>query len=242
MPQNPRTTNDIIMRSYYLMGELSPDELPTASQISEGLYYLNDLLDFFSSSGIFIPFVTELKFNLVANQDKYTISNNVPADVVADQIVEIDYCNVIRDNISYPVRLISRSELFNNTRLVNIKTRPGLVILNRQELFSEIQFYPTPVFPYECNLRIKSYLDSLELLDVLNEIPRFYYRFLRYALARELSSVFPSSSWTPKLEKEYEFMYQQVVAATDIDMTIYPDNILMDPFGELTYEAFGIFS
>ncbi len=242
MPQPDRTANDIIIRSYYLMGELSPDELPDAAQIAEGLYYLNDLLDFFSSAGIFIPFITELNFNLVANQDKYIFSNNVPADVVADQIVEIDYCNVLRDNISYPVRVISRSELFNSTRLVNIKTRPGLVILNRQELFSEIQFYPTPTFNYECNLRVKSYLDSLELQDVINEVPRYFYRFLRYALARELTAVYPSGNWTPKMEKEYEFMYQQLTAASDLDMTIYPDNILMDPFGELTYEAFGIFS
>lgn len=242
MPQTSRTTNDIIVKAFYLIGEFSPDELPSDSQITEGLYYLNDLFDHFASLGIFIPFIKELTFNLQSGKDEYTISNIIPADVDFERIVELDYVNIIRERISYPVRVIKRSDIFNNTRLVDIKTRPGYVIFIRDDLFTKLKFYPVPEFPYECHVRAKFMLDHLELFDNLDEVPPYYFRFLRYALARELKDVYPSGNWSAQAENEYQVMLKNVTAATDIDMAIWPDNILMGSFGEFIYESFGTFA
>lgn len=240
MPQTLRTANDIIVKSFYLIGEISPDELPSGSQVTEALYYLNDLFDHFSSLGIFIPFVKDLTFNLQAGKDKYTISNVDPADIVAERIVELDYVNVVRDNISYPVRIVRRSDVFNNTRLVNLTTRPGTVILERDNQVTTLQFYPVPDFTYECNVRAKFMLDHLELFDDIEEIPPYYFRFLRYALGRELLNVYPSANWSDRAEAEYQAMYRNITAANDLDMSIFPSNILMSKYGGSIYESFGV--
>lgn len=242
MPQTSRTTNDIIIRAFYLIGEFSPDELPSGSQVTEGLYYLNDLFDSLSALGIFIPFIREVTFNLVANQDVYSISNIVPADVSSERIVELNYVNIINDNISYPVRIVKRSDILNNSRLTNLKTRPGYVILIRDDLETRLQFYPVPDKTYSCTVRGKFMLDHLELYDNLDEVPPYYFRFLRYALARELKDVYPSSNWTQTAEAAYQEMLKNLTAATDIDMAIWPDNILMNSYGNSTLDSFGIYS
>lgn len=244
MPQQQRTANDIIVRAYYLIGELSPDEIPSGSQITEGLYYLNDLLDHFSSLGILIPFIRNLTFDMTVGKDKYTISN-VPgqtSDITFNRIVELDYVNVIREKISYPVRVIKRSDLFDNTRLLTIQTRPGYVLLLRDDLETTLQFYPVPEFAYEANIRAKFMLDHLELFVGLEQVPPYCNRFLRYALARELTAVFPSSNWTQTNEESYQTMLSNLTAATDLDMAIFTDNILIDSFGEFIYDSFGVFT
>ncbi len=244
MPQVPRTANDIILRAFYLIGEVSPNEVPTAAQAAEGLYSFNDLLDSFSAVGVMIPFIKKLNFTMTVGKDEYTISNiaGQNADIDFERIVELDYVNIIRENISYPCRVIKRSELLNNTRLVNLKTRPGFVILIRSDLDSTLKFYPVPAFPYEVNVRAKFMLDHVELFDRLDEVPPYYYRFMRYALARELLNIYPSANWSPQAEKDYEIMLKNVTAAADIDMAIFPDNILMSPFGDIAFDSFGIFS
>lgn len=242
MPQTPRTANDIIVKAFYLIGEFSPDETPSGSQITEGLYYFNDLFDHFSSLGIYIPFIKELTFNLQSGKDEYTISNAIPADVTAERIVELDYVNIIREKISYPVRIVKRSDVFNETRLFDLESRPGYVILMRDDLFSKLKFYPVPSFPYECHVRAKFMLDHVELFDNLEEIPPYYFRFLRYALARELKDVYPSANWSATAESAYQEMRKNLTAANDIDMSIWTDNILINRYGDFVYESFGIFA
>lgn len=242
MPQTLRTANDIIVRAFYLIGEVSPNETPTSDQVLEGLYYLNDLFDHFASLGIYIPFISELSFTMTPGKDKYTISNILSSDILFERIVELDFVNVIRNEISYPLRIINRAELFQNSRLTNLEARPGYVILERRSLESELHFYPVPAFAYECKVRAKFMLDHVELFDTFDEVPPYYNRFLRYALARELRSVYPSANWTQTAENEYQLMLKNLAAANDIELTIYPDNILMEPYGDFVYEAFGIFT
>jgi len=242
MPQTPRTANDIIVKAFYLIGEFSPDETPSGSQITEGLYYLNDLFDHFSSLGIFIPFIRELVFNMVDGQDEYTISNVIPADIEAERIVELDYVNIIRDSISYPVRIVKRSDVLNNTRLFDLKSRPGYVMLMKDDLLTKLKFYPVPSFQYECHVRAKFMLDHVELYDNLDEVPPYYFRFLRYALARELKDVYPSANWSPTAEAAYQEMKENLKVANDVDMAIWTDNILMNKYGDFALESFGIFS
>ena len=243
MPQTNRTANDLIVRAFYLLGEFSPDAIPSGQDVQDGLYYLNDILDYFSSQGLLIPYIKNVEFTMEVGKGEYTFSNVITnPDVNSERIVELDYVNIIRDQISYPVRIISRAELFNNARLTDLQSKPGYVILIREELQSKLKFYPVPAFPYECVVRAKYMLDHLELYDQLDEIPPYYYRFLRYALARELKDIYPSSNWSAQQEQMYQEMLRDIKANNDITMTIYPDNILMNNYGEFIYESFGIFS
>lgn len=239
MPQASRTVNDIIVNSFYQIGELSPDEVPSASLISRGLYLLNDMLDSFAVSGIYIPFIRDLTFNLSAGKDIYTISNVVTADITYERLVALEYVNVKRDTVSYPVRVINRAELFNQTRVTDLPSRPTKVILERRDFFSQLQFYPVPQFDYECTIRGKFMFDKLELYDAIDEVPAYYYRFMRYALARELKSFYPSANWGETDEKEFQKMMKDITGSNDTNMLIMADDILMNGYRRSVYDSFG---
>lgn len=93
MPQVARTTNDVIINSLYLLGELGVGETPDAFMISTGLDLINELLDKFASDSIYIPYLTTINFNFVVGKDTYSISDIVPADITQDRIVDLSFAN-----------------------------------------------------------------------------------------------------------------------------------------------------
>jgi hypothetical protein len=93
MPQVTRTTNDIIVNSLYLLGELGVGETPSNFMLVTGLELINELLDKFSSDSIYIPFLTTIDFNFVVGIDTYSISDMIPADISQDRVVDLSFAN-----------------------------------------------------------------------------------------------------------------------------------------------------
>jgi hypothetical protein len=94
MPQAVRTTNDVIVNSLYLLGELGVGETPDAFMLSTGLELINELLDKFASDSIYIPFLTTLTSQFVVGQDTYSISDMVlGTNIVADRVVDLSFAN-----------------------------------------------------------------------------------------------------------------------------------------------------
>jgi hypothetical protein len=241
MPQKPKTANDIIVNAFHMIGEFSPDEIPSASEITKGLELLNEILDSFSSLGVYIPFIQRVTFTMTPGEGFYIFSTspNVQADVISDNIVGLNFVNVIRNNTSYPLRIISRSQLYDSSFQQNLKSRPSYVILERSNEFSGLQFYPLPDFAYECEVRGKFVFDRVDLYSNLEGIPRNYFRFLRYCLARELLEYYPSGNWSQRAEMTYQRMMNDAKASNDVDMTIVPGQILQKRYGDIVYDNFG---
>lgn len=91
MPQVTRTTNDLIVNSLYLLGELGVGEIADNFMLSTGLELINELLDKFSADSIYIPYLTDVNFTMIPGVDSYSVSDMVPADVVADRIVDLTF-------------------------------------------------------------------------------------------------------------------------------------------------------
>jgi hypothetical protein len=111
MPQVVRTTNDVIINSLYLLGELGVGETPDAFMLSTGLDLLNEILDKFSSDSIYIPYLTTINFTMVPGQDVYSVSDIVAGtDIVADRIVDLSLANYVVPGI--PAQITPASSTF----------------------------------------------------------------------------------------------------------------------------------
>lgn len=240
MAQDSRTTNDIINNAFYLIGEITPDVIPPASLVSRGLYLLNDLLDSFSAEGVFIPNIKEIDVILIPGKSTYIVSNIVPADFNFNRIVELDFVTIQIQTIDYPVQVVDRAVILNNVRYPSLQAQPNKVYMDRLDLQTNLTFYPTPNLAYTTQIRAKFMLDRLSLFEVINEVPPYYYRFLRYALGRELSSYYPSSTWAQKQEDDYLKMYQVIKGSAEINILIDPDPILMQSYRYGYYDLFGV--
>lgn len=236
MTQVTKTVNQLIINALYLVGELGVGETPDAFMLSSGVELLNELLTKFTADSIYVPFLTELSFNLVANQATYTISNLVPADVSANRIVDLSFANYTvpsaGQGIIYPLQIINKAQYYGVTRLTPLNTRPGFIFLDKQDTKSLITLYPAPDQPYACLLGVKSMIDSLGANDSLQELPPFYYGFLKYCLARKFLSYYPSGNWPETSEQEYQDYFNTIKNANETDVTVRPSAILSraEPF------------
>lgn len=233
MTQITRTVNELIINSLYLIGELGVGETPDAFMLSSGLELVNELLAKFTSDSIYIPFLTELSFNMVAGQRTYSISNIVSADVVANRIVDLSFANYTvpsaGQGIIYPLQIINKAQYYGVTRLTPLNTRPGFIFLDKQDVESFITLYPSPDQAYPCTLGVKSMIDSLVANQSLSELPPFYYGFLKYCLARKFLSYYPSGNWPETSEQEYQDYFSTIKNANETDLTVRPSAVLSRP-------------
>lgn len=94
MTQVVRTTNDVIVNSLYLLGELGIGETPDGFMLKTGLDLINELLDKFSSDSIYIPFLTTIDHTFIVGKDTYSISDMIlGTDIVADRVVDLTFAN-----------------------------------------------------------------------------------------------------------------------------------------------------
>ena len=94
MAQPVRTTNQLIVNSLQLIGELGVNETPDAYMLSTGLDILNELLDKFSSDSIYIPYLTTLSHTFIVGKDTYSISDLIlGTDITADRVVDLTFAN-----------------------------------------------------------------------------------------------------------------------------------------------------
>lgn len=233
MSQVERTTNDLIINSLYLLGELAVGETADSFMLSSGLELINELLDKFAADSIYIPYLTSLNFNFVAGQPSYTISDMVPADVVGDRIVDLSFANYTvpssGQGIIYPLQIINKDQYYGVTRLTPLNTRPGFIFLNKQDFESIITVYPAPDQPYPCLLGVKSMINKLSANQSLDELPPFYYGFLKYCLARKFLSYYPSGNWPESAESEYQDYFSTIKNTNETDVTVRPSAILSRP-------------
>lgn len=231
MSQVTRTTNELIINSLYLLGELGVGETPDSYMLSTGLELINEIIDKFSADSIYIPFLTSISFTMVAGQDTYSISDIVTADISQDRVVDLSFANYLVDTISYPIRIINKDTYYGVVRLSQptLTARPGFVFLNKQDTVSFVTFYPAPDQAYPCTLQAKVMINQLTEHQNLNSLPPFYYGFLKYALARKFLAYYPSGNWPKQNEDEYQDYYHILKSANETDVTVRPSVVLDSP-------------
>lgn len=231
MSQVNYTTNELIINSLYLLGELGVGETPDAYMLSTGLELINELINKFAADSIYIPFLTTIGFTMVVGQATYSIGNEIGADVAADRIVDLSFSNYLVQTIEYPIRIINKATYYNIVRLTppQLMARPGFCFLDKQATQSLVTFYPPPDQTYPCTLKAKVMVDRLDEHELLTELPPFYYGFMKRALARVFKSYYPSGNWTEQMEEEYLDYFNILKNANETDLTIRPSGILNAP-------------
>lgn len=227
MTQVTRTTNDIVINSLFLIGELGVGETPDARMLSTGIELLNEIIDVFAADSIYIPFLTTLSFTMTPGVGTYSISDILlGATVNADRVVDLSFANYNVDTVVYPLQIINKATYYNHVRISNLTARPGFIFLDKQDTASFVTLFPIPDQAYPCELRCKVMIDKLDPFEDLTELPPFYYGFLKYALGRRFISYYPSGNWTPQAEEIYMDYFNTLKNANETDLTLRPTGVL----------------
>jgi hypothetical protein len=211
------TAQELITRSWFLSGIVARNlQVPTGDQIYDGLYMLNDLLNFKQIETDLIPYWQYITFDCVPQQEYYFLPYVAAIETSTFNI------NVVR----YPMVSTSRTNYFGSARVDNIYTLPFSWNYERAVGGGTFGMYFIPDQPYPLKMKVKIFLVDVTLQTDLQNVtesfnnayavPNYtpytfinnsiqgydtsYIEYLRYALARYMCSEY-GIMFNPESEK-----------------------------------------
>jgi len=210
----------LITRSWYLSGIVARNlQTPTGDQISEGLAFLNALLDFKQIEVDLIPYYNYILMPAVPQQEYYFLP----------YVAEVESMTFNLDVVRYPMVYATRTNYYGSSRVDNIYTLPFSWNFNRQLGGGNLALYFIPDQTYPLKMMVKLFLVNVSLDTDLTSIVQTglpytfinssnqgldtsYIEYLRYALARYMCSEY-GVMFNPESEKilksyERKLMYE----------------------------------
>lgn len=194
-------TSKLITNAFYISNIVSRDfEVPTGSQMSDGLYMLNDILADKTINSSLIPYSDRLNFTASPGVDNYFIDNLIYAETLTF------FINATR----YQTRNQQRQDFFGSFRQTNIESLPFNWHTERELSGARLFLYFIPDTNYPLEIWGQFRLSSVtEFQDLELTLDRFYINFLKYELAVRLCKEF-GYSIPPLVEKQLQDYYQWI--------------------------------
>jgi len=173
------TARELISKAYYLSQVVARDaETVSGSQIIDGLYLLNALLDVKGGDLRLIPYWTPYSFPSVVGQEVYFIPN----------LLSIEQLTFNLGPVQFPMGKISRADYFGGGKIDNIQALPFNWHPERTLGGMNIYLYFTTAGIYTMKLIGKFGLTEVGLDDdLLLVYDKYYIEYLRFALAEYIA-------------------------------------------------------
>lgn len=216
------TALDLITRSYYL-SQIVSRELQTVSgsQIADGLYLLNALLDFKSTDTRLIPYYTRTTFNTVAGTEMYFIPNLLMVDALTFNIGDVRYS--MYEN--------TRDQYFNTPRVDNITSLPFSYRVERILGGANLYFYFVPADVYVMKLSGKYALSEVTLMqDISLLYDKYYIEYMRHELANMICSDYGATLPDATMQTLNEYR-KKLLAVSPPDLSISSQNYFDSGYG-----------
>lgn len=202
-PNAAYPAQQLIMRAWNLSGIVAREfETDTSDENSDGLFLLNELLDYKACDLKLIPYFQRVEFNLIQGQERYYIPN----------LYQIETFTFNIGDVRFPTYPASRSHYFGDGRVDNIQSLPFEWHLERTWGGSYFYVYFLPNQQYLGKISGKFALTNVELqTNMAAYYDGFYIAYLRYALAEymdlEYDVTFPEDKMRMKRQMEQKLMY-----------------------------------
>lgn len=174
------TALQLITRAYYLSQVVSRDlQTVSGSQITDGLYLLNAILDSKGSDLREIPYYQEYDFLSIQGQEMYTIPGLLSVDSMTFNIGDVRYAMSEETRVSY----------FGQYRIDNIQSLPYQYRIERNLDGANVYIYFVPAQAYLMKIWGKFSLTEVALNTDLSQLYDFFYiEFLRHDVARWIAN------------------------------------------------------
>lgn len=187
--------SDIIAAALRSIGAIEPNEKPTASEMQNALFTLNQMVDSWQAQRLFIFAIQRYIYNPLVLQQTYTVgiggNINIPRPPVIASVGVINQPSSTQP-IELPLDMISEQEW----RDIPVKNTVGALPLRVWDdcnfPLRNLNFWPIPNVNISFALYLWQQLNQFADSNItLYSFPPAYLRALRYALAVELAAEFP---------------------------------------------------
>lgn len=186
------TARDIIKGSLRLIGAIASGENPSASELSDGLDTLNEMLDSWSNESLLIHAKIRETFPLVGGKQSYSMGPSGDFDTSRPQRIENALLQDSSASPQYetPIKILVQDQ-WAAIPIKDISTSiPTELYVEDTYPLAALNFWPIPSEAKNVVLYSWKPLTNFATADTTITLPPGYLKALRYNLALELSPEF----------------------------------------------------
>lgn len=213
-----------VQDAYQLISANSPTVPLHGNDMSKGVQFLNELLKSYSSSSLLLTIAKKVTFSVQIGQQFVTFGDPTytpTPDVIEGRLSNLERAWLELDGVTYPLIDESRGVFFGSYKFEPQQGLPRFVIITNDLNLTTMQLYPAPSQVYTLFVYGKFEMPYLTENDTMQGLPLYYYRYLRFALARELAYYKGrSAAWDQKLEGMYQEAKDEMESVSTMDLVI----------------------
>jgi hypothetical protein len=223
-----QTVRDFVTDSYQLISASNPIVPLQGNDLQKGIQFLNELIKSYSSSSLRLTIAKEISFPVQVGQKYVTFGDPtyVPTpDVTVGRLSNLENAWLELQGVTYPLIQESRNVFFGSYKYDPQQGLPRFIIIKNDLNLTTAQLYPSPSQGYTVFIYGKFEMPYLTSNDTMSDFPLYYYRFLKYSLARELAFYKGrSSAWDKKLESRYLELVSEMESVSTMNLVIESAN------------------
>ena len=203
--------SQLITRAYFLSQVLARDlQTISGSEMDDGLYLLNALLDVKFSDLQLIPYYSNFQINTVAGQEQYFIPNLAEADTTTFNI----------GTVRFSMNALTRKEYFSTPRVDQLQALPFSYRYERCLGGANLFLYFVPNQAYLVNIWGKFALSDVTLdQDISLTYDLFYIEYLRFALAQYICAEY-GQTFPDQAQMKYKEIVKKLKSVSPADLSI----------------------
>jgi hypothetical protein len=202
------TVKEFIQDAYQLISANTPTVPLQGNDMLKGVRFLNELLQDYSSSGLLITIAQKITFQVQIGQQFVTFGDPsytpIP-NVTIGRLANLENAWLELEGVDYPLIDESRNVFFGSYKFFPQLGLPRFIIITNDLNLTTMQLYPAPSQVYTVYVYGKFQLSYINENATMASLPQYYYRYLKFALARDLAYYKGrSKAWDAKLEGMYQ--------------------------------------
>lgn len=227
MSEPSQSVRDFVNDAYQLVNASTPTVPLHGNDESKAIQYLNELLLSYSANGLMVTISQLVPFTVGIGQG---FINFGPADFVPPptmdvttngRLVNLENAWVELQGITYPLIDESRNDFFASYKYEPLLGLPRYIIVTPNTNYTTVQIFPAPSQVYNLFVYGKFQLSALDSNMQMSELPTYYLRYLRFALARDLAMYKGrAEAWTPLLDQMFNEARLDMIAASSQNLSV----------------------
>jgi hypothetical protein len=221
-----QTVREFITDAYRLISANSPTVPLHGDDLQKGIQFLNELLKYYGANGLLDTIDKEVTYSITAGTQDITFGQTGSgADVEQGYLSSVYSAWLTLNGTDYPLSHTNRAIFNESYKFSPLLGLPRFFIMEYRTDISNMRIYPGASQGYTLTVQGKFTPDELTSNDTMAGIPLYAIRFLRPAVAKDISLYKGRvEAWTDKHEQMLQQAEAEMIAATPINTKIYADS------------------
>lgn len=219
-----QTVREFVNDAYKIVSANSPTAPLQGSDQLQAIRFLNELMQYYSASGLLLTVSKEVTFNIIAGQSEVTFAQT-GATVNEGRLANPSDFWLVLGGVTYPLIEVDEDIFFSSYKYNPLLGLPIYYVMQALTNATKVIFYPGPSQGYEVHVYGKFEKTELTANDTMVDYPLYYIRFLKLALARELA-IYKSriEAWSEKHEKFYLIAQREMESNSQFNLAVMDPN------------------